>query len=493
MSNINIKSPEVQVREVRLGSITGFEGTAGELVRCARAGNLQDKSRSFSQCMGCSSRNAFCQLSMIKDAVVINHAPVGCSGDFFGFNFTYRVGQMERDLPPAIGRYFNTNIEEKDTIFGATQKLEATIREVYTRLKPNAVFITTSCASSIIGDDVESVANNLTDELGIPVVACFCEGFRSKIWTTGFDSAYHSIVRKIVKPPRKKSNKVNIINFWGSHIFDELLKPLGYEPNYIVPFSTIADLEYISEAAATIQICPTLGTYFGAALEEIYGVPEIKAPPAYGINGTDNWMRELGKVLNRQDEVEEIIVKEHIRVIPILDEYRDKLKGKTAYVTAGASHGHALIALLRELGLSVQGAAIFHHDPVYDNGEPDSDTLLHTINTYGDVHNYNVCNKQAFELVNILNRLRPDIMIARHGGMTLWGAKLGIPTLLIGDEQFGFGYQGVLNYAERILETLDSREFVSNLAKHSTMPYTKWWLEQNPFSFLGGNVHVEVY
>ncbi len=493
MSTVNLKSPEVQIREVRLGSITGFEGTAGELVKCARAGSLQDSTRSFSQCMGCSSGNAFCQLSMIKDAAIINHAPVGCSGDFFGFNFVYRVGQMERNLPPAIGRYFNTNIEEKDTIFGATTKLRETIKEVYERVKPNAIFITTSCASAIIGDDVEFVANDMTEELGIPVVGCYCEGFKSKIWTTGFDSAYHSIVRKIVKPPRKKSNKVNIINFWGSHIFDQLLEPLGYEANYVVPFSTVADLEYISEAAATIQICPTLGTYIGAALEQVYGVPEIKAPPAYGIPGTDTWLRELGKVLDREAEIEEYIHKEHARVLPILEEYRKQLQGKTAYLTAGAAHGHALIALLRELGLQVQGAAIFHHDPIYDNGDPTSDALAHDVNTYGDVHNYNVCNKQAYELVNILNRVRPDIMIARHGGMTLWGAKLGVPTLLIGDEQFGFGYQGVLNYAERILETLDNKEFVTNLAKHSSMPYTKWWLEQNPFSFLGGNVDVEIY
>ena len=493
MSSVNLKSPEVQIREVRLGSITGFEGTAGELVKCSRTGKLQDSTRSFSQCMGCSSGNAFCQLSMIKDAAIINHAPVGCSGDFFGFNFVYRVGQMERNLPPAIGRYFNTNIEEKDTIFGATNKLRETVKEVYQRVKPNAIFITTSCASAIIGDDVEFVANDLTEELGIPVVGCYCEGFRSKIWTTGFDSAYHSIVRKIVKPPRTKTNKVNIINFWGSHIFDDILKPLGYEANYVVPFSTVADLEYISEAAATIQICPTLGTYIGAALEQIYGVPEIKAPPAYGVPGTDNWLRELGRVLDREAEVEEYIKKEHARVLPKLEEYRKKLQGKTAYLTAGAAHGHALIALLRELGLDVQGAAIFHHDPIYDNGDPVSDALAHDVATYGDVHNYNVCNKQAYELVNILNRVRPDIMIARHGGMTLWGAKLGVPTLLIGDEQFGFGYQGVLNYAERIIETLDNREFVTNLAKHSTMPYTKWWLEQNPFSFLGGNVDVEIY
>jgi nitrogenase molybdenum-iron protein alpha chain len=485
MESINIDVSEVKIRESRLGSITGFEGTAGQLVRCANAGQLKDSDRSFSQCMGCSSGNALCMLAMIQDAAVINHAPVGCAGDFCGFNFVYRVEQMRRQLPPVIGRYFSTNIEEEDIIYGATQKLEQTIRAVYDRVHPNAIFVTTSCASGIIGDDVEGVTDDLTAELGIPVVACFCEGFRSKIWTTGFDSAYHAIVRKIVKPPGKKTTRINIINFWGSDVFTDLLGRLGYTPEYIVPFSTIRQLEQISEAAATIQVCPTLGGYLGAALEQIYGVPEIKSPLAYGIAGTDAWMRELGNVLGKQHEVEEIIRAEKERVLPELEAYRAQLRGKTCYVTAGAAHGHALIALLRELEMDVQGAAVFHHDPVYDNRNQASDMLAHDVKTYGDIPNYNVCNKQAFELVNVLNRVRPDILIARHGGMTVWGAKLGIPTLLIGDEQFGFGYQGLLNYAERILETLDNKEFVSNLAKHSTMPYTKWWLEQNPYTFLG--------
>lgn len=77
--------------------------------------------------------------------------------------------------------------------------------------------------------------------------------------------------------------------------------------------------------------------------------------------------------------------------------------------------------------------------------------------------------------------------------MTVWGAKLGIPTLLVGDEQFSFGYDGVLHYAKRIAETLDNTEFVTNLAKHSSMPYTKWWLEQQPYSFLGSELRVKQY
>jgi nitrogenase molybdenum-iron protein alpha chain len=154
--------------------------------------------------MGCNAGHAFCQLSMIRDAVIVNHAPAGCAGDFFGFNFTYRVEQMKRNLPSVIGRYFSTCIEEKDTVFGAAKKLEDTVREAYRRTKPNAIFVTTSCASGIIGEDVDVITEDLSKELGIPVISCSCEGFRSKHWSTGFDATQHGILRKIVpKNPKK--------------------------------------------------------------------------------------------------------------------------------------------------------------------------------------------------------------------------------------------------------------------------------------------------
>jgi nitrogenase molybdenum-iron protein alpha chain len=132
-----------------------------------------------------------------------------------------------------------------------------------------------------------------------------------------------------------------------------------------------------------------------------------------------------------------------------------------------------------------RGAAIFHHDPVYDNESESLDSLGNIVRIYGDIPEYNVCNKQEYELANILNRTRPNILLARHGGMTLWGAKFGIPSLLIGDEHFGMGYEGIVKYGRRIEETIENDEFVKNLERHAVNPYTKWWLEQNPHTFLG--------
>ncbi len=485
---INIDLPEVTIREVRLGSVTNFTGTAKELLELSECGSLKDKGRAFSQSTGCSSLNAFCQLSGIRGVVVINHAPIGCAGDFQSFDFVHRTSLEGFGIHDYNGRFYSTDLLEKNTIFGGIEKLKTAAREIFEREKPKAIFITTSCASGIIGDDVGAAANELSREFGIPVSPCICEGFRSKLWTSGFDAAFHSVLKSIVKPPRKRSNKVNIINFWGSRIFDDLLNELGYEAQYIVPYATYEELEYISEAAATIQICSTLGSYLGAALEQLYGVPEVKYAPAFGIEGTDRWMRELGRVLDREEQVEKIIERRHREIAPKLEEYRSKLSGKKAYVAAGAAFGHALSALIQDLGMTLVGASVYHHDAFYDNHDKDSDALANTVKTFGDIPNYRVCNKQLFEIVNVLYNLDVDILIARHPGIVVWGAKLGLPTFIMDDEQFAFGYQGILNYAEKILETLDTIEFTKNLQKHSRMPYTKWWLTQPVDTFtIGGS------
>lgn len=483
---INLEVPEVAIREKRLGSITGFCGTAEGLVKTARCGKLKEENRSFSQWAGCSVGKALCQLSMIQDAVVIQHGPIGCSGEFSMFGFVNKVGQKQRNLTVKNINAVSSNLEEKDTIYGGGAKLRKTIKEVFQEFNPKAIFITTSCASGIIGDDIESIADKAEKEIGIPIVYISCEGFKSRVWTTGFDAAFHGILRKIVKPPvEKKNNVINIISFWGSDEFSYLLRKIGLEPNYIAPFSTIEQLSKLSEAAATAQICSTLGTYLAAGLQQEYGIPEVKASQPYGIKGTDAWFREIGKIIGKEQEVEELIKSEKKRIAPKLEELRNRLKEKTGYVTAGAAYGHIISTLLNELNVKVIGACVYHHDPVYDNGDVDADTLNFVVENYGDIPNYDVSNKQSFEFVNAMNKIRPDICVTRHPGMAIWGIRLGIPTLLWANENLSFGYQGLINFGERVVDLLENDEFVKNIAEHSELPYTDWWMNQNPYSFLG--------
>jgi nitrogenase molybdenum-iron protein alpha chain len=482
---IHLQDPVVPIRETRLGSITGYEGSAADLHEQSRLGTINERERSFSQCISCSANQVKNQLVSILDAAVVEHGPAGCAGDIPGRNMTTRAGRKKRGLPIHNLHYINTNLDENDMIYGGRNKLEKAIREAKRRFDPKAIFVTTTCASAIIGDDVEGICNDVEAEIGIPVVAIFCEGFRSRVWATGFDAAYHGILRKIIKPARQKqSDLINIINFQGRDVFTDLLGRLGLRPNYIVPYTTVERLSRISEAAATLQICTTLGTYLAAGLEEHFGVPEIKAPLPYGVAGTDAYLRELGRVVHKEAAVEKLIATEKERIAPKLDALRQKLSGKKVLIGAGDGHGHSILALIKELGMGLAGSCVWHHDPRFDNGDERSDDLKHVITQYGNFP-LGICNKQSFELVNLMRKKQPDIYITRHSG-TIWATKLGIPSFLMGDENFGLGYQGLLNYGELIVDTISNPVFVRNIATHNRLPYTDWWLEQKPFSCLGG-------
>ncbi len=483
---INLDVPAVPLREQRLGTLTGYDGDALDLLRKSREGCIKNRERTFTQCGSCSADQVMNLLLQLQDAAVVEHGPAGCSGDIPFRNANFRTGNRRLGLRVHNVKYINTNLSEKDTIYGGGEKLARGIREAYRRFSPKAIFVTTTCTSAIIGDDVEGICDELEEELGIPIVATICEGFRTNIWATGFDSANHSILRKIVKPPWKKQNDlINVISFTHRYHYESIFEQLGLRANHIVPFSTIEQLEYISEAAATVQYCETLGSYLAAGLEEYYGVHEIKSPAPFGIKATDEYLREIGRVFNKEKEVERVIAKEKEKIAPRLEELRRDLSGKTAFIGAGGPIGYSIMALLNDLGIKVLGAHIWHHDQRFDNDDERLDVLKFNVEHLGNFK-LGVCNKQSYEVVSALNKLKPDIFISRHMA-TVWSAKLGIPSFLSVIEPSEMLYDGLIRYGELIWSTLKNPAFIKNISRHSKLPYTDWWFEQDTFAFLGGD------
>ena len=99
MGKLDISIPEVSIREIRLGSITGYQGSAKGLVDGYGCGGLKNRDRKFQQCAGCSISKAACMVTLIQDAAVIIHGPVGCASCLHEFNFTYYVNADREPYP----------------------------------------------------------------------------------------------------------------------------------------------------------------------------------------------------------------------------------------------------------------------------------------------------------------------------------------------------------------------------------------------------------
>ena len=489
--SIDLKLTEVAPREMRLGSVISFHGKASECYeKCLNKG-MRMRDRSFSQCGGCSSSTAFVLDSSIQDVAIVLHAPIGCAGDFSGQSYLLILGSMSRGQRVHNVKAICTNLDENDTVYGAGDKLRYAIQEAYTRFSPKAILVHTSCVSGIIGEDMESITDEMEGELGIPVSPVYCEGFRSKIWSTGFDATSHAIVRKVIKPVAKKSdNIINVFNFQGSHTFDPILAKLDLVPRYLYSFSCVEEIEAMADALASTHICETLGTYVCAALEKEFGVPEIKAAVPYGLEWTDLWLREIARVTGREHLVEKVIQEEHIHIATRLEELRRLLTGKKVHVLAGDSYVHSIVSCCRSLGMTVTGGVSYHHDQVYDNDCSEVNSLGNMVNITGDLDEYTVCNKQPYEFIKLLKEANPDVAIVRHPQIAITANKLGIPTHFVSDPNQFIGYDGLINFGQVVYEAIQTSQLVKNIAKHTRFPYSEWWMSQeDPFYYERGEAN----
>ncbi len=90
--------------------------------------------------------------------VIIMHGPAGCC---------FRTGRLLED--EGI-RVVTTAMSENDFIFGASQKLVETIKEVYDTFKPENIGIVGTCASMIIGEKMKKAAQEAGVDSNIIVV-----------------------------------------------------------------------------------------------------------------------------------------------------------------------------------------------------------------------------------------------------------------------------------------------------------------------------------
>lgn len=327
---INLENSNLATRENRIGSITGYIGSLDDLAKQSECGTLKGCSRCFSQSSTCLSSCGLNQLSAIRDVAIIHHGPAGCSVASANAYYMDKVMAKKRGVTNNTV-YVGTDMNENNTIFGSTEKLRNIIIEVNKRYSPKAIFVSSSCATGIIGEDIDSIVDDLKSEgeIKVPIVAVHCEGFKSRIWATGFDIADHAVLSSIVQPPAKKTNKINFKNFFESARPEiiEMFKNFDLEPVFLYCNSTVEELSHISESLATTCVCGTLGNYLGNALEEKYGVPYVRSINQCGIVGFETWLREIGKVTGRSDKIEKYITEQRAIYLPQIEEVKKQLKG----------------------------------------------------------------------------------------------------------------------------------------------------------------------
>lgn len=129
------------------------------------------------------------------------------------------------------------------------------------------------------------------------------------------------------------------------------------------------------------------------------------------------------------------------------------------------------------------GVTTFHHDQKNDSEDERLNTLARLQDNIGVIPHFNVCNRQPYQAVNIMRDLDVDILIVRHGGIGTLGAQMGVPVISIDEANSSALYDGVLHLGQCITDAINAKKLIQNIKKHVKLPYTQWWLEQDPYYF----------
>lgn len=110
------------------------------------------------------------EASGIKNAVIIFHGVAGCNIEAVHFRSDNIPGGGYVPIIP-------TGLNENDCIQGGYDKLLRTLRDTISKRPPEIVFILTSDATSIVGDDIQSAARIVEAESGVKIIALDTAGF----------------------------------------------------------------------------------------------------------------------------------------------------------------------------------------------------------------------------------------------------------------------------------------------------------------------------
>lgn len=477
------------VRESKPGRLNDLGTTGKEAEENYKKGCLKRADRSFSQGLQCQQINSMAALMSLEDSVFISHSPQGCVGCAIMAVDMYRVGQIHRGEKIIKNpRLFVTNLDQKSVVFGGETKLREAVKKAIERYNPKLAFVYTSCASGIIGDDIDAILGDLQYEYPDTIlVPIHCEGFKSKICASGFDAAFIAINKYILKN-EKKPKQPGLINLFAPTTvsyadqveMERMLELIGAKVNYIPFYSSLEKIKRIPEAEASTSICKVFGDEFMKTLWEEYEIPYSHTVMPIGIRNTDKWYRGIAKVVGKEAEVEEIIAKEHERIEPLVKKLREVLQGKRVFICGGTGRSFAAAALIDDFGMELVGL----ETPTYDE---DAQVDIEYLNNIHKDYVVDIANMQPFEQVNLVNKLKPDAFI----GVPEWAAKLGVPTTHVLDgKRPTMGYDGLLFLGNKIADQLGNPGFNKKLAKHAKLPYKESWYEENAFKYIIDNEGV---
>jgi nitrogenase molybdenum-iron protein alpha chain len=492
------------VRDQRLEIGDSFAGSACEMLDCAKSGCMLQRNRFFWQAGACQMALTIMMAATVERSAIVMHGPIGCGTQLHALSAQSNRGKTKRGKQPAPPVWLSTNLKESDVIGGGELKLRETIEYADREFRPEIIFVVSTCAPNIIGDDVEEIVCKAGESTAAYVVSLHCPGFKSRVVASAYDAFYHGLLRHLPLEPEpwrdfvpRVANgpddmgqinyehiKAGTVNLWNATSIgpgdeDELIRllgALGLRTKVFAEYSGADEFRQVSQAALNVSMCNVHDDYMLSFLKEKFGTPYVIAGMPIGFADTRRWLRAVAERFGLEEEAERLADYEEKHAREAIAPFLPKIRGKRALLCGGVVRVGSEAVFLKELGMDVLTLRAYHYEsaaePIYERVAaefPDARIAV---------------SNQIFEFCNQVKRLKPDIVIS-HNGTQGTLAKLGVPSVQLFDvERSFFGYSGVFSMLQRIVFTFKNTSYQRRLSEHVKFPYRESWYDKDAYHYI---------
>lgn len=264
---------------------------------------------------GCAMSGALALLRAIPRTIPIIHSSTGC-----GFNCYNGTNAGSGYLG---GGYCggaatpSSNVVERHVVFGGEERLREQIESTLEVMDGDLYVVVTGCMVEMIGDDVQSVAQEFKDE-GRPVIAVNTPSFQGNSYH-GYELLFSALAREVVrKAEAVNPKKVNVLGLVpGGDVFykgnlreiKRLLSLLGLEVNtFIGEGETLDDFKNAGDAALNLVLSDIHGVKTAQEFQRVHKTPYITTGLPIGYLQTAEFLHQVAKHLQISAETVETVL-----------------------------------------------------------------------------------------------------------------------------------------------------------------------------------------
>lgn len=202
-------------------------------------------------------------------------------------------------------RIVASEIEEQDAISGTAQKVRAAADIGMKQFQGKFALLTTAPCAAMIGTELEEIADEITNQYGIPAAAVKLDGQKDYLY--GISCTLEAMGKLLLKEQEKIPGTVNLLGMstidWTEEMVqaeEKWLEKAGFR--VLSRWGTEEKLENLQKApAATVNLVVSVaGIRLARWMEQEFGIPYVIGAPL-----GDSTCRKLEKTLHGEADSEE--------------------------------------------------------------------------------------------------------------------------------------------------------------------------------------------